>query len=508
MFSNGFTTCEAKPPRQRGGAAGQHHVVHLVVRRAGEEVLQRAADFLRQAVHERHEDRLLIVFRQIAGQLFGLGLFERETVPEVEGAFVSLDPETGFIRAMVGGFDYDKNKFNHVTLAWRQPGSSFKPFIYSAALEKGFTPSTTVNDAPLFFDAADTGSQPWEPKNYDGKFEGPMSLRRGLAKSKNMVSIRVLQSVGPQFAQDWITRFGFEADKHPPYLTMALGAGSTTPLQLAAGYGVFANGGHFVRPVLVTRLTDTRGNVLREVTPPPLSDDTKVLSTRNAFVMSSLLQEVMRTGTATAASKALAGRRDIYGKTGTTNDSIDAWFAGYHPTLVAVAWIGYDTPRKLGDKETGGGLALPVWIDYMQQMLKGVPLREIAPPPQGVTEQGEGEWSFDEYAQGGGRVLEHGANVAAAQLAHLAFGQVVDAPAFEQDFAVRHPPGRFQQADDGRAGERFSGARFTHHAEDFTGGDFERHIVQCAQFAAAGMEFHLEVAHFEQGRGWQGRLGR
>ena len=320
-------------------------------------------------------------------------------VPEVEGAFVAMDPETGAIRALVGGFDYGKSKFNHVTQAWRQPGSSFKPFIYSAALEKGFTPLTVVNDAPLFFDAGATGSQPWEPKNYDGKFDGPMPLRTALAKSKNMVSIRVLQSVGPGFAQDWITRFGFDADKHPAYLTMALGAGSVTPLQMAAAYGVFANGGHLVSPMLIAKVTDSKGRVLSQSSPPPLDDALRVVDARNAFVMNSLLQEVTRSGTAASAKRAL-GRGDIFGKTGTTNDSMDAWFAGFHPSLVAVVWIGYDTPRKLGDRETGGGLALPVWIDYMAYALKGVPVRELT-PPEGVT-QIDGDWSFDEFSQGAG----------------------------------------------------------------------------------------------------------
>ena len=320
-------------------------------------------------------------------------------VPEVEGAFVAMDPQTGAIRALVGGFDYDKSKFNHVTQAWRQPGSSFKPFIYSAALEKGFTPQTVVNDAPLFFDAGATGSQPWEPKNYDGKFDGPMPLRTALARSKNMVSIRVLQSVGPGFAQEWVTRFGFEADKHPAYLTMALGAGSVTPMQMAAAYGVFANGGYLVSPMLIAKVTDSKGRLLSQSTPPPLDDTVRAIDARNAFVMSSLLQEVTRSGTAASAKRAL-GRGDIFGKTGTTNDSMDAWFAGYHPSLVAVVWIGYDTPRKLGDRETGGGLALPVWNEYMAHALKGVPVRELT-PPEGVT-QVDGDWSFDEFSQGAG----------------------------------------------------------------------------------------------------------
>ena len=320
-------------------------------------------------------------------------------LPEVEGAFVAVDPNTGAIRAMVGGFDYAKNKFNHVTQAWRQPGSSFKPFIYSAALEKGFTPATVVNDAPLFFDAGVTGSQPWEPKNYDGNFDGPMALRRGLAKSKNMVSIRLLQSIGPAYAQQWITRFGFDADKHPPYLTMALGAGSVTPLQMAGAYSVFANGGYRVNPQLIVRVTDSKGRLLNESKPPVLDASMRTLDARNAFVMNSLLQEVTRSGTA-ARAQATLKRSDVYGKTGTTNDSQDAWFAGYHPSVVAVVWIGYDTPRKLGDRETGGGLSLPVWIDYMSIALKGVPTSEPV-VPEGLVSLG-GEWYFEEYAQGAG----------------------------------------------------------------------------------------------------------
>ena len=320
-------------------------------------------------------------------------------LPEVEGAFVAMDPGTGSIRAMVGGFDYSKSKFNHVTQAWRQPGSSFKPFIYSAALEKGFTPATVINDAPLFFDAQSTGSQPWEPKNYDGTYDGPMSIRKGLAKSKNMISIRILKSISPAYAQQWITRFGFEADKHPAYLPMALGAGAVTPLQMAGAYSVFANGGYRVNPLLIARITDSKGNVVSETRAPALSESARTIDARNAFVMSSLLEEVTRAGTAAKAQGALK-RRDIYGKTGTTNDSHDAWFAGWQKNVVAVVWMGYDEPRKLGDRETGGGLALPVWIDYMQTVLKGVPVAELATPPGVVSLNGE--WYYEEYARGGG----------------------------------------------------------------------------------------------------------
>jgi penicillin-binding protein 1A len=325
--------------------------------------------------------------------------WEITQLPEVEGAFVALDPRNGAIHALVGGFDFDKNKFNHVTQAWRQPGSSFKPFIYSAALEKGFTPATVINDAPLFFDASVTGGQPWEPKNYDGTFDGPMSMRRGLAKSKNMVSIRVLQAVGAQNAQNWISNFGFDPEKHPPYLTMALGAGSVTPMQMAAGYSVFANGGYRVNPFLITKVTDQTGKVLLEFTPPALDESVRGIDARNAFVMTSLLQEVTRSGTAARAQTTLK-RTDIYGKTGTTNDSMDAWFAGYHPTLTAVTWIGYDTPRKLGDRETGGGLSLPVWISYMQHALQGVPVMELT-APEGVTYEG-GDWAYTEFSRGAG----------------------------------------------------------------------------------------------------------
>ena len=325
--------------------------------------------------------------------------WEITQLPEVEGALVAVDPRNGAIKALVGGFDFDKNKFNHAAQAWRQPGSSFKPFIYSAALEKGFTPATVVNDAPLFFDAGVTGSQPWEPKNYDGRYDGPMTMRTGLAKSKNMVSIRILQAVGPKTAQEWVTRFGFEAEKHPAYLTMALGAGSVTPLQMASAFSVFANGGYRVNPWLITRVTDHKGRVISENPPPDISDLPRAIDARNAFVMNNLLQEVTRSGTA-ARAQATLKRTDLHGKTGTTNDSVDAWFAGYQPTLAAVTWIGYDKPRNLGSRETGGGLSLPVWINFMERALKGVPVMEPTVPP-GVVNVG-GEWFYEEFARNAG----------------------------------------------------------------------------------------------------------
>jgi penicillin-binding protein 1A len=325
--------------------------------------------------------------------------WEITQLPEVEGAFVALDPRDGAIHALVGGFDFNKNKFNHVTQAWRQPGSGFKPFIYSAALEKGFTPSTIINDAPLFFDAGVTGGQPWAPKNYDGKFEGPMPLHTALAKSKNMVSIRILQAVGTQNAQDWITRFGFDAEKHPAYLTMALGAGSVTPMQMATGYAVFANGGYRVNPWLITKIADQRGKALVESQPPLPNESVRAIDARNAFIMERLLQEVARVGTAARAQRELK-RTDLYGKTGTTNDQLDTWFNGFQPTLVAIVWMGYDNPRSLGDRETGSSLSLPVWINFMESALKGVPVMEPS-APEGVVNVG-GEWYYEEYARGGG----------------------------------------------------------------------------------------------------------
>ncbi|MEJ7928517.1 penicillin-binding protein 1A [Ramlibacter sp. AN1015] len=325
--------------------------------------------------------------------------WEITQLPEVEGAFVALDPRDGSVLAMVGGFDFNKNKFNHVTQAWRQPGSSFKPFIYSAALEHGFTATTMIQDGPLFFDSSVTGGQPWEPKNFDGRFDGPMPLHTALAKSKNMVSIRILQAVGPHKAQDWVGRFGFDMDRHPPYLTMALGAGTVTPMQMATGYAVFANGGFRVNPWMIGKITDHRGKTLVETQPPLRNEAMRAIDPRNAFMMNRLLQEIARSGTAAKAYATLK-RPDLYGKTGTTNDAIDTWFAGYQPNVVAVVWMGYDTPRSLGDRETGGGLSLPIWINFMETALRGVPVVEPT-PPAGVVNVA-GEWYYEEYSRGGG----------------------------------------------------------------------------------------------------------
>ena len=315
-------------------------------------------------------------------------------LPQVEAAFISLDPTNGSIRSLVGGFDFYRNKYNHVTLASRQPGSSFKPFIYSAALEKGFTASTVIADEPLYFDASVTGSEPWAPKNYDGKYDGPMPLKNALAKSKNMVSIRILQAIGTQYAQDYATKFGFDPKQHPAYLTMALGAGNATPLQMATAYSVFANGGFRITPYLIERIVDGRGNILARTEPAVAGKDAEqAIDPRNAYVMSALLKGPIQFGTATSARS--LGRTDISGKTGTTNDHIDAWFAGFNPSLVGIAWIGFDQPKNMGPNETGGTTALPIWLGYMSRVLKGtkeVPVK----PPEGVIAVG-GDYYFQEF---------------------------------------------------------------------------------------------------------------
>src|SRR3954449_1864515 len=301
-------------------------------------------------------------------------------LPEVESAFISLDPQDGAVRALVGGFDFNRNKFNHVTQAWRQPGSSFKPFIYSASLEKGFTPATVIPDEPVVVEAEQTGSQRWEPKNYDGKFEGPMRLRTALAKSKNMVSIRILDAIGPKYAQEYVTRFGFDPERHPPYLTMALGAGSVTMWQLARAYSVFANGGYQIQPYFIHKIVDDRGNVLALADPRRAGDESlRVIDVRNAFIMDNMMQDVTRVGTAARAAR--LGRSDIAGKTGTTNEFVDAWFAGYQPALVGISWVGFDQPKTLGKNQTGGVVALPIWVSYMERALKDTPDMPREMPP-------------------------------------------------------------------------------------------------------------------------------
>ena len=296
-------------------------------------------------------------------------------IPEVQAGFISVDFNTGAVKSLVGGFDFYLNMFNHVTQALRQPGSSFKPFIYSAALDKGFNPGTVINDAPIFIDPRLTGGELWEPRNYDNKFDGPMTLSMALRKSKNLVSIRVMQAIGARYAQEYAAKFGFEPSRTPAQLTTALGAGSTTPWEMAAGFSVFANGGFRVKPYLIDKVTDVDGKVLMRVHNPKAGNEAiRAIDERNAFVMHTLLNGVVSAsgGTARRAFRELK-RTDMGGKTGTSNNAHDAWFAGYAAHTLAVGWMGYDQMRPLGSNETGGGLVLPIWIDYMRTAVKDEP---------------------------------------------------------------------------------------------------------------------------------------
>lgn len=320
-------------------------------------------------------------------------------LPRVESALVALDPRTGAIEALIGGFDFSKNNFNRATQAQRQPGSSFKPFIYSAGLEAGITPNTMISDSPIVLSAAETGGQTWSPKNYGGRNGPPVTMRAALTRSKNLPSVRILQTVGTQKTQAWAERFGFVAERTPAYLTMALGAGATSPLEMARGYAVFANGGYRVNPYIISLIRDQHGNTINEVSPPVLTEDMRAISRRNAFVMNTMLRDVTTRGTAARASA--LGRNDVYGKTGTTNSSKDAWFTGFQPTLVTIVWFGYDNPRNLGAGATGGKLSLPIWIDFMGNALKDVPQTPINTVPKGLVKS-DGSWVYSEFAGGRG----------------------------------------------------------------------------------------------------------
>jgi penicillin-binding protein 1A len=314
--------------------------------------------------------------------------------PQAEGAFVALDPANGRVRALVGAFDFNRQPFNHVTQAWRQPGSALKPLLYSAALERGVMPSTVIDDAPF------TAANGWSPANSDGLFAGPLPLREALARSRNGVSVRVVQHTGVADTRSWLQRFGLDAAHQPDNLTLALGSGSVTPLQMAQAYATIANGGWLLPPVVIERITDAQGRVLFEApAAAALDDSARAIPARNAWLTASLLAEVTRSGGTAARAQAQLRRSDLYGKTGTTNDALDAWFAGFQPSVVAVAWMGYGEPRSLGERESGAALALPIWIDYMSTALKGVPLATLA-PPSGLMRDGD-DWLYDELAVAG-----------------------------------------------------------------------------------------------------------
>ena len=300
-------------------------------------------------------------------------------LPEVESALISMDPNTGAIIALVGGFSFKKNKYNHATQAHRQPGSIFKPFIISSALEKGITPSTIINDGPLEILAKDLGTnENWVPQNYNEKFSGPIRLREGLAKSKNLISIRILKHISPEYSLDYIARFGFNPKKYKPYLSMALGVGEATAWELVRAYSVFANGGYLKTPYYIDRIIDSKGRNIKLQAGLVNEETPRIIDPRNAFIMYDLLKEVITNGTARKAK--ILKRPDIAGKTGTTNDLRDAWFAGFNSDIVTVTWMGYDQPKSLGNKETGSRAALPIWIDYMKPLLKDYPVKNQIKP--------------------------------------------------------------------------------------------------------------------------------
>ncbi len=333
------------------------------------------------------------------GSIIRIGATNGEWVitqlPKIEAALIALSPKDGAIRALVGGFDFVHQQFNHATQAWRQPGSSFKPFVYSAALEKGFAPTSIINDAQMSFTGGN--GQSWTPKNYDNAYDGPMTMRRGLMKSKNMVSVQILNQISPAFGLVYAVWFGFDYDKVPADLSLALGAATVTPLQMASAYAVFANGGFRVKPYLISAITDFKGNVLSRANPEqPGQEINRVIDARNAFIMDSMMKGVVQSGTAAQVGRVLK-RIDLAGKTGTTNDSHDVWFAGYQQNLVAVVWLGFDQPKNIG-RETGGSLAVPVWIDFMQVALRGLPA-ENRPMPEGI-DFINGDYYYREYPPG------------------------------------------------------------------------------------------------------------
>ncbi|MCW8907526.1 MAG: penicillin-binding protein 1A [Sedimenticola sp.] len=316
-------------------------------------------------------------------------------IPAVESALVALEPDNGAIKALTGGYDFYHSKFNRVTQAMRQPGSGFKAFIYSAALEAGYTPASLINDAPVVFDDPSLEGA-WRPENYSGKFFGPTRLRYALTKSRNLVSIRLLRSMGIEHALTHAARFGFNPDDLPHNLSLALGSGAVTPLQMASAYAILANGGFRVEPYFIERIDDDSGETLFQAEPGTVcheepcdrQDDMRpaaerVITPQNHYLMNSMMRDVITHGTARKAR--VLGRHDLAGKTGTTNDQRDAWFNGFHPSLVAITWVGFDSSQPLGRGEVGGRAALPAWITFMREALKDAPESPLKLPPGMVT---------------------------------------------------------------------------------------------------------------------------
>jgi len=333
---------------------------------------------------------VLVTGDQIYLQQDAKGQWQLAQLPEVQGAFVAVSPYDGAVTALNGGFEYFQNKFNRATQSRRQPGSGFKPFLYSAALEKGYTAASIINDAPVVFDDPSIENV-WRPENYSGKFYGPTRLRVALTHSRNLVSIRILRDIGANYVIDYAKQFGFDTTQMPNSLSLALGSGNAAPWDMARAYSALANGGYRIEPYIIQRIEDPSGAIIMQAEPETVcetcvvSDDditandqtialrpaTRIMTPQNNYIMNSLLRDVVQYGTGRKAMK--IGRHDLAGKTGTTNDQIDAWFNGFHPELVAISWVGFDSPKSLGRYETGGKAALPMWIDFMKVALDDVP---------------------------------------------------------------------------------------------------------------------------------------
>ena len=351
--------------------------LHIIVKEIGEikiKINDELRGYIKQTLASSEKSKLKIGSTVwVIKQADGKNKYKITNKPTVEGAIVAIQTNNGAIKALVGGYDFYSNKYNRAIQAYRQPGSAIKPFIFGAALEKGISASTIVNDLPVNFNAESTGGVLWNPSNFNDVYLGPISIKEALTKSQNMVSIRLIKRIDPLFAQSYIRRFGFESSRNPPYFTLALGAGAVTPLQLGVGYSIIANGGFYVEPYFIDRIVDSEGRLVRKYEPIKIGDkNLRVIDARHAFIINNILSEVIKTGTGKKARS--LGRPDLAGKTGTTNDAFDAWFAGYQPTLAAITWFGFDSPKSLGKNQTGSAVALPIWIDFMKHALKNVPV--------------------------------------------------------------------------------------------------------------------------------------
>lgn len=357
-------------------------------------------DFVRKSINSRGSKQItrgsVIRVRNVGGKWI------ITQMPSVEGGLVAINPNDGAIKSIIGGFDFTHNNYNHITQARRQPGSGFKPFIYSSAFEKGLSPNTVIDDSEICFPSGGIGGGEWCPRNDDDKFQGSITLRQALTISDNIATIKMLNEITPQYTIDYLTKFGFDKSQFQPYITLALGASEVTPMQMAQAYAVFANGGYMVTPYLIKTISDNKGNIMAKTDPVDIHKNRPVIDPRNAFIMNSILQDVVRYGTGARAYRELH-RNDIAGKTGTTNEAKDVWFNGYTPNLLAIAWIGYDQPKSLGSHQFGATLALPIWIDFMRQALNGIPETSLS-MPQGIqvlhneTWKGNDEYVYDSDA--------------------------------------------------------------------------------------------------------------